>query len=111
MIREKQKELLSSYEFQMAYVNLYKILRNYIWDFKVVCQIADLELSCYESCPNIQNIKVRLETLKQSMFNMVRENDELREAFEQFEELIEESNNTYYCPIERVNEVIEDEDY
>jgi hypothetical protein len=45
------------------------------------------------------------------MFNMVRENDELREAFEQFEELIEESNNTYYCPIERVNEVIEDEDY
>jgi hypothetical protein len=95
----------------MEYVNLYKIIRNYIWDFKTVCQIADLELSCYESCPNIGNIKVRLQTLKQSMFNTIQDDDDLREAFEQFEELLEDSNNTYYCPLERVNEVVDYENY
>ena len=99
MVEKVNNELISSYEFQNDYVNLYKTLREYILDFKTVCAIADLEISCYESCPNVQNIKLRLQDLKREVSKTLQDDEEMQEAFEQFEDLLEESNDTYYCPL------------
>lgn len=101
--------MISNTELQNAYVELYKILRNYIWDYNTVVKIADLEIACFQTCPNLGEVKFQLSRLKLSCINTIHEDEDLLGAFDEFDELLN-SSNTYYVKIDKVNEVIQNED-
>lgn len=97
-------------EIQNEYNNLYILLREYIWDFTVVCDIADLEISCYQTCPDIPKIREQLSKLKIAISNTLMDDEDLQEEFDTFNNLLDESEDTYYAEIPIVQTIIQDED-
>lgn len=102
--------MIRNVDIQNEYVDLYKLFRDYIWDYSVVCKLADLEVRCYETCPNIPGIQESLWKLKSSILNTLQDDDEMVEAFDEFEKLLEDSNNEYYVDIPIVKETIQEKD-
>lgn len=103
--------MIRSSDIQNAYVELYKTLRVYIWDYMIVCAIADLEIACFETCPNIPNIKQLLRELKVKIPNTLSKDEDMQAAFDEFEELLNDSNDTYCVILNRVEETKDYEDF
>ena len=85
--------MITSTRIQQYYNKLYTCLRNYLWEYRVVQEICDLELNCYKAIPNLNDIRVSLRRVKQSAMNIVREDEELQEAFEDFESALEDETD------------------
>ena len=103
--------MIRNIDIQNEYVDLYKLFRDYIWDYSVVCKLADLEVRCYETCPNIPGIQESLWKLKSSILNTLQDDDEMVEVFDEFEKLLEDSNNEYYVDLPIVKETIQEKDH
>ena len=50
-------------------------------------------MNCYKAIPNLNDIRVSLRRVKQSAMNIVREDEELQEAFEDFESALEDETD------------------
>lgn len=87
--------MISSTRIQQYYNDLYKCLRNYLWEYRVVKEICDLELACYQALPNLNDIKYALRRVKQFAINILIEDEELKESFETFENFIAEEDDVY----------------
>lgn len=59
----------------------------------MVQEICNLELACYKAIPDLNDIRVSLRRVKQSAMNIVREDEELQEAFEDFESALEDETD------------------
>ena len=59
----------------------------------MVQEICNLELACYKAIPDLNDIRVSLRHVKQSAMNIVREDEELQEAFEDFESALEDETD------------------
>lgn len=82
---------------QRLYNNLYKSLRNYIWDFNVVDDIAKLEIVCYEACPDIDDIKKALRNLERSTHEIIDADDVLSKNFNKLLDYVSEEDADNYC--------------
>lgn len=85
--------MITSTRIQQYYNKLYTSLRNYLWEYRVVQEICDLELNCYKAIPNLNDIRRSLRRVKQSSINVVRDDEELQEAFEDFESALEDETD------------------
>ena len=45
-----------SIDFQNAYVDLYRLMRNYIWDLDVVEMLADVEVATYDAFIDLEKL-------------------------------------------------------
>ena len=97
--------MISSAEIQSAYVNLYRNIRNYIWDFKTVECLAELEIAVYTSFPDITDVRNKFNQLYIDIRSQFEEDEEFKKAAEEFKELIEK-DETFYSKIDSVKEVI-----
>lgn len=59
----------------------------------MVQEICNLELACYKAIPDLNDIRASLRRVKQSAMNIVREDEELQEAFEDFESALEDETD------------------
>lgn len=84
-------------------MHLYKELRRFIWDFRVVTTIADLEIACMETCPNLDIIRSTFNRLKVDVSEISREDDNLKKALDAFEDVIQSEESTY-AKLYQVNE-------
>jgi hypothetical protein len=88
--------MITSNEIQLAYIDLYKCLRNYIWDFETVESIANLEVASYKRFPNISEILICLHILKNNVrFKLDEKDEELDTAFDSFEQLLDSTDEVY----------------
>lgn len=97
--------MTSCYEIQSAYVDLYKQLRNYIWGFQVVDAIADLEIACYQSCPNLADVIRCLNKLSSEIVEVTKEDEDLKKSIDNMRKLLESTDSTY-IKLNKVREVI-----
>jgi len=97
--------MISSTSLQNNYIKLYEHLRKYIWEFEVVRTIADLEIATYKSFPDLLEIQKYLTQLRRLTSNVIKEDKELSEAFNKFEESLQEDNLDVYANIKRFREV------
>ena len=86
--------MLSAKQIQNSYNDLYVQLREYIWPATIVANIADLEIACYKAFPDIPYIKYQFNRLKTDCLRYV-DDEELQEAFEDFDEMIDGSETLY----------------
>lgn len=98
--------MISYKSIQRAYDNLYKVIREYIWGFPVVEALADLEIESYKTCPDIVRVRSKLNNLKLQVLDVIREDEELDKAFENFNTLISESDDVY-AKLTQVKEVVQ----
>lgn len=97
--------MISSAEVQAAYIDLYTCLRNYIWDFRTVEYLAELEVLVYTTFPNIADIRNKFHQLYIDIRDVCKEDEELDKACKSFQQIIE-SDDIFYSKLDRVKEVI-----
>lgn len=82
---------------QTAYNKLYTEFRNYIWDFRCIEALADLEIEVYQTFPDVDKIKSKFSKLKReiSFTDAFKTDDELKEVFDDFESDINDVEGLY----------------
>ena len=96
--------MISCTELQKAYVDMYKEFMNYIWSYPTVVALADLEVSVYQTCPNIEVVRKNFYTLNNLVRYVTFEDDDLKKAMTSFSDKMNESEDIY-CKLVSVNEV------
>lgn len=100
--------MISSNELQSAYIKLYALLREYIWDFETARQIAKLEVAIYDRFPNLRNIRRILDTLRSDTRSVEAEDEKLKSAMNNLYSVLAESDSVY-AKLDSVKEVIQNE--
>ena len=100
--------MTASSELQSKYVDLYRFLRGYIWDFETVEKIAELEISIYKLFPDMKEVKASMTELLRKIrsTDAYKNDEELKESFETLKEFAENIEDLY-LDIQTFNEVIE----
>lgn len=71
--------IITSIDIQNAYQKLYVFLMGYLWDYKVVEALANLEISCYKTFPDKDEMLKYLDELRkgiQATYNELSKEDE-----------------------------------
>lgn len=98
--------MVNSADLQNAYVKLYACLRNYIWDFRVVQLIANLEVAVYTRIPDLVEVRRYLDSLKLETRDVCQEDEELSSAFDKMYDILGE-NTEVFSKIYVVTEVVQ----
>lgn len=101
--------MLTSPNLQQAYVEMYKALREYIWEFRTVETLANLEIETFVAFPNLLKVKQLYSELKLLTNEVAAEDKELEKSMKKFGDLLENVNSLYLKPY-IVNEVIQNAD-
>ncbi len=98
--------MITAVALQNAYNDLYVAMRNYIWDFDTVEALADLEIGVYQTFPDIDNVKKKLNALKRlvSFTYVYREDEKIQSAFDEIESQIEDTE--IYANLKTFNKVV-----
>lgn len=104
--------VITSKDLQVKYEQLYHFLMQYLWEFKTIQEIANLEIAIFKSFPDKDEMMRCLRHLKQDIFytyNELSENDEaeFKETVEDLEQAIENYNDAG-VELYGVEEVIDD---
>lgn len=97
--------MLNSIILQNKYQTIYSAISNYLWPIDVVEHIADFEIACYSAFPDMINVRRTFDILKSDVTDVIREDSELSDAFDQFDKFISDNTETY-LPLRKVNEVV-----
>ena len=98
--------MISSSKIQHEYNRLYKELRKYIWDFRAVEAIADLEISVYKLCPDLNEIQSNFDNLRYFTNELEFDDEDLSKRLNKFEDLIQ-SDDTPFAKLWNVKEVVQ----
>lgn len=83
---------------QSAYNDLYKQLRNYIWEYETVVKIANLEVASYMAFPDIDDIRRAYSELKSDVTSsdVWSDDKELQKSMDRFEEKLDGADQIFY---------------
>lgn len=84
--------MTSSVIIQNKYISLYKLLRNYLWNFQTVEDIAELEMECFRALPDVDRIKMKLNAVSNAAIYVIRDDDKLKECLDSFYALLNDSS-------------------
>ena len=90
------EQITTSVDIQNKYQKLYVFLMEYLWDYKVVEALANLEISCYKTFPDKDEMLKYLNELRkgiQATYNELSKDDE--PEFEKAYTALENAINSY----------------
>lgn len=99
---ESSKEVITSQDIQNRYIDLYLFMMNYLWDLRVVKELANLEIAIYKRFPDKDEMSNCLHKLRydiQATYNELAEDGEedFKKYYEALDEAIEDFDaNTGY---------------
>lgn len=97
--------MINSKDIQKAYVQLYKVLRNYLWEIHVVFLIVEIELNAYSAIPDTYKLTNQLSRLRSYVYSVLQQDEDMQKAFDDFFELLD-SGNQAYAKVIQIQEVI-----
>lgn len=87
--------MITAKNLQNLYVKLYRTLREYVWPYKHVCEIANLELAVYKAFPDLDEVRAQLSRLKSMCYDVIADDEAMQEAFDEFDEFLNEATDVY----------------
>ena len=104
-----------SVDFQNAYVNLFSLMRNYIWDLDVIEMLADVEVATFDAFIDMDKLNRCYSKLYPSIIAVADEckDEDMRKAADVFKQQIEDAlqdETPAVLDIARVQETAIDED-
>lgn len=107
--------MVSATKFQNAYKDLYSQLYKFLWDFRTVELIANLEIAVFQVFPEMAAIeKAYQELLRDVKSTDAYDDEDFKYAFDAFDESLHEetvSDSDIYSELISFDEVIDDEDF
>ena len=105
------KEMISSTDFQQAFVRLFSAMRKYVWEFNVIEMLADLEVAIYDAFMNVPNAKQVFEKLQKEVKYKVTDDEDLDDALAEMAELFDAASTDSYYRLYQVQEAVKDENF
>lgn len=96
--------MITLQDLTRQYVKLYECVRNYIWPFATVQDLAELEIAIYNRFPNIEDVKSKFDKFYRDIQLECKDDEELNAQVEAFRDIIN-SEDIIYSLLYRVNEV------
>lgn len=98
--------MISSQDLKDAYVRLYSQMRKYIWEYRVVEKLAELEVLIYTAFVDHESLKEAIRLLKNELkyTDAWEPDDTLQTCFTGLEDKV--NNTQTYIPLTTFNEVI-----
>lgn len=90
------------------YVKFYTAMREYVWPFDTVQDLAELEISIYNRFPDTEDIKKRLNLLYMDIRDTLKEDEDLQKTYNKLKESLDSS--TIYADLYSVKEEYDYED-
>ncbi|MBP5433588.1 hypothetical protein [Ruminococcus sp.] len=83
---------------QSAYNELYRNVRNYIWDYNTVEKLAELEAATYMAFPDLDKVRICSAKLKEELVrsDVYDDDEELQSAMEAFDKNLEGADSVFY---------------
>ena len=100
--------MISSNEIQSAYIDLYVQFRKYIWPFRVVNLVVDLEIETFKLFPDLASLYKIFQELNREISSTSKDDQDFQSAIDAYEKLISRDCQLY-AAIDFVREVISDE--
>ena len=90
--------MIAAAMIQQAYIDLYKQIRNYIWDYDTVVKLAELEVAAYMAFPDIDNVRYALDQLKVELnsSDVYAEDEDLQKAVDDFSDTLDGADQVFY---------------
>lgn len=90
--------MIAAAMIQQAYIDLYKQIRNYIWDYDTVVKLAELEVAAYMAFPDIDKVRYALDQLKIELnsSDVYAEDEDLQKAVDDFSETLDGADQVFY---------------
>lgn len=91
MTTQTNNEFVTFNEIQTEYIKLYKLLRQYIWEYQVVEHIGELEVLAFTAFADRDELKQAIARLIQDIkaTDVWSEDEELRDCFDEFIALLD----------------------
>ena len=102
--------MISSQDFRNKYEVFYDAMRLYLWPYDVLEILGNLEVEIYTDFFDIEKLKNYFYKLKNSIKEVLEEDEDLAKACKSIEDLINEidDDTSYYYGLNRVTEVNQD---
>lgn len=81
--------MVSNVDMQKEYVNLYKRLRKYLWDYRFISSFVDFEDSLLCRFPDMKSVRRNLNDLYLMSTYCRRSDEDLEDAFKKFKNLVD----------------------
>lgn len=90
--------MIAAAMIQQAYIDLYRQIRNYIWDYDTVVKLAELEVAAYMAFPDIDKVRYALDQLKVELnsSDVYAEDEDLQKAVDDFSETLDGADQVFY---------------
>ena len=90
--------MIAAAMIQQAYIDLYRQIRNYIWDYDTVVKLAELEVAAYMAFPDIDKVRYALDQLKIELnsSDVYAEDEDLQKAVDDFSETLDGADQVFY---------------
>lgn len=98
--------MISCRELQNAYIHMYENLRNYIWGFKTVEHLANLEVAIYSSFPDLATVNKEFNALYLDIREMLEEDEDLSASVKEFKDILDNIEGDFYLKLDQVQEVV-----
>lgn len=96
---------VSSQDLRNIYEQFYNSMRNYLWPYDVLEQLADVEVNIYSAFINIPKLESDFNKLKSSLSDVCKEDGELKSLTSEINEIISQPDIELYHRLNRVAEV------
>ena len=111
---EKLEPVISSQDFRNTYQRFYTYVRNYLWPYSTLVDLAAVEDDIYTSFIDYDKLSRDLSKLYTSIKEICKEDDDLNKAYNEFLELIEAKNANpainIYSLLQKVEETNPEQD-
>lgn len=90
--------MIAAAMIQQAYIDLYRQIRNYIWDYDTVVKLAELEVASYMAFPDIDKVRYALDQLKIELnsSDVYAEDEDLQKAVDDFNDTLDGADQVFY---------------
>lgn len=102
--------MISSQEFRNQYEKFYNSMREYLWSYPVVEQLAEVEVDIYSAFIDRDKLRNDFNKLVSDIDRDILDDDtDLQKSIDNIRELIDSEDEDSYLTISRVQEVRPDE--
>ena len=100
--------MVSYADIRNAYIDLYKEMRRYIWDFRIVEQLVEVEIDSFQTCVDVDKLREDLRLLRQHIQEVIADDEDLKHAIDAFQNIVDNETETF-AKLYQVSEVLPNE--
>jgi hypothetical protein len=95
---------ISSQDFRNIYEKFYNLMRNYLWPYQTLKELANLETDIYAAFIDFNQLEADFSKLRSSIKDACKDDDKLAECANKIQSMLGTKGECYFARLPRVAE-------